>query len=244
MPACLPACLQVKLVSARGLFLDSVLERLHGLQARLLLPNRRPVLSGVVQLGRSREQEVVWEHEEQFTEVRAAVTCPSAACCLDWQPPSANRSQTRFPLESSLEEGEVPSSTQTLSAARAVSLLGLQPQVIALSDLIIEVWGLPSGRMFAQGAYRANAAAASRGGPKHDGSGGNSRHPTEGAPAGGADGSGGHGELPSNSVFLGAVTVSTLLSRVLCGVSLLLSVWWHRLQQACMPLHGAAALVV
>lgn len=73
--ACLPACLQVKLVSARGLFLDSVLERLHGLQARLLLPNRRPMLSGVVQLGRSREQEVVWEHEEQFTEVRAAAAC-------------------------------------------------------------------------------------------------------------------------------------------------------------------------
>jgi hypothetical protein len=59
----------VKLFSARGLSLDGVLERLHGLQARLLLPNRRPVLSGVVQLGRSREQEVVWEHEEQFTEV-------------------------------------------------------------------------------------------------------------------------------------------------------------------------------
>lgn len=117
-----------------------------------------------------------------------------------------------LPLESTLEDGEVPSSTQTLSAAHAVSLLRLQPQVIALSDLVIEVWGLPSGRMFAQGAYRANATAASRGGPKHDGSGGNSRHP-DGAPAGGADGSGGHGELPSNSVFLGAVTVSTLLSR-------------------------------
>jgi hypothetical protein len=60
---------QVKLVSARGLLQEGVVDRLHGLQARLLLPGRRPVLSGVVQLGRSREQEVVWEHEEQFTEV-------------------------------------------------------------------------------------------------------------------------------------------------------------------------------
>jgi hypothetical protein len=93
--------------------------------------------------------------------------------------------------------------------------------VIALSDLIIEVWGLPSGRMFAQGAYRANATSATgRGGPKHNGAGGSGRH-TEGAPAGGADGSGGHGELPSNSVFLGAVTVSRMIPRVQCVFVLL-----------------------
>jgi hypothetical protein len=62
----------VKLVSARGLCLEGVVERLAGLQARLLLPNRRPVLSGVVQLQRRDQQEVTWEHEEQFTEVRAS----------------------------------------------------------------------------------------------------------------------------------------------------------------------------
>lgn len=59
--------LQVKLVSARGLHLDGYIERL---QARLLLPKRRPVLSGAVQLPRPPQQEIGWEHEEQFTEVR------------------------------------------------------------------------------------------------------------------------------------------------------------------------------
>ncbi len=62
--------LQVKLVSARGLHLDGYIERL---QARLLLPNRRPLLSGAVQLARPPQQEIGWEHEEQFTEVCAIV---------------------------------------------------------------------------------------------------------------------------------------------------------------------------
>jgi hypothetical protein len=59
--------MQVKLASARGLHLDAYTDRL---QARLLLPDRRPVLSGAVQLSRPPQQEVGWEHEEQFTEVR------------------------------------------------------------------------------------------------------------------------------------------------------------------------------
>lgn len=92
-------------------------------------------------------------------------------------------------------------------------------QVIALSDLIIEVWGLPYGRMFTQGSYKANPAASSSSG-KHDAgpAGGNGRH-GDGAPAGGADGSGGHGELPSNSIFLGAVTVSDLSAAGLCNIT-------------------------
>ena len=60
--------LQVKLASARSLSLDAGAERISGLQARLVLPGRRPVLSGVVQLQR-QQQDVQWDHEEQFTEV-------------------------------------------------------------------------------------------------------------------------------------------------------------------------------
>jgi len=57
-------------MSARGLRLEGAAERIHGLQARMVLPGRQPVLSGVVQLQRSREQQdVVWDHEEQFSEV-------------------------------------------------------------------------------------------------------------------------------------------------------------------------------
>lgn len=53
--------------------LEGLADRLNGLQARMLLPGRLPVLSGVVQLQRAREQAgqdmVVWDHEEQFAEV-------------------------------------------------------------------------------------------------------------------------------------------------------------------------------
>jgi hypothetical protein len=82
-------CAQVKLVSARGLCLEGVVERLAGLQARLLLPNRRPVLSGVVQLQRRDQQEVTWEHDEQFTEVGAVSshTLLALPCDTVLQPP-------------------------------------------------------------------------------------------------------------------------------------------------------------
>lgn len=77
------------------------------------------------------------------------------------------------------------------------------PQVIALSDLVIEVWGLPYGRMFAQGSHKADARTG--GSTKHDSGKAGSRDG-----AGGADGSSAHGELPAGSTFLGAVTVSNL----------------------------------
>lgn len=73
--------------------------------------------------------------------------------------------------------------------------------MIALSDLVIEVWGLPYGRMFAQGSHRADARTA--GSSKHESGKAGGRDT-----AGAADGSSEHGELPYNSTFLGAVTVS------------------------------------
>lgn len=215
--------LQVKLVSARGLFLEGVFERLHGLQARLLLPNRRPVLSGVVQLGRARDQEVVWEHEEQFTEVSLDHTFEAARCWLVprmYTGAAATLSAVSDAGGVSLlalqmldrhrlrAEGYVDLMRERGGTVSSGALLLLYVQVTALSDLIIEVWGLPYGRMFAQGSYRAPAASGSNG--KHDAgpAGGNGRH-GDGGPAGGTDGGGGHGELPSNSIFLGAVTVSS-----------------------------------
>lgn len=80
--------------------------------------------------------------------------------------------------------------------------------MIALSDLVIEVWGLPLPRMFAQGSYKGTASSSSS---KHHvdaagRAGGVGRHPDAGP--GGADGSSSHGELPTHSIFLGAVNVS------------------------------------
>ena len=85
--ACVVA-VQVKLASARGLHLDAYTDRL---QARLLLPDRRPVLSGAVQLSRPPQQEVGWEHEEQFTEVRQ-----SAVCLLAWASGCGRCSRARY----------------------------------------------------------------------------------------------------------------------------------------------------
>jgi hypothetical protein len=101
----------------------------------------------------------------------------------------------------------------TVCASPAAAVV---PQVIALSDLIVEVWGLPQSRMFAQGSYRASQGAGGRGGSKRGGAAGGrhgdgSGHPDSGT-SGSAEGTGGHGELPSNSIFLGAVTVSCCVS--------------------------------
>lgn len=94
-------------------------------------------------------------------------------------------------------------------------------QVIALSDLIVEVWGLPQSRMFAQGSYRASQGAG-RGGRQRGGAaagrhGEGAGHP-DSSTSSSTEGTGGHGELPSNSIFLGAVTVSCWGRRLCCIV--------------------------
>lgn len=80
-------CLQVKLFAARGLMPLGMADRLSGCQARLIVPDHSSFLSGVV--ARVREQEaVIWDHEEQCTEVSRAMTNtasnfrkPELACC-------------------------------------------------------------------------------------------------------------------------------------------------------------------
>jgi hypothetical protein len=157
----------VKLLSARGLCLDGIMDRLRGFQARLLLPGRAPVLSGVVQLQRSREHpDVTWDHEEQFTEVTT------------------------------------------------------------LSELVIEVWGLPLPRMFgasSSGRARRHGLAAAAGGAGSSSAATSStsrdaggRATSGGRPAaeGPVESGSSHGELPSNSIFLGAINVSLRLGEV------------------------------
>jgi hypothetical protein len=100
---------------------------------------------------------------------------------------------------------------------QALSSVCMLLQVTALSELVIEVWGLPSQSMFS--SRHGSSSSSSRAGPhgkagsssagsgKQDGTGMSSR-------AGdGAASSNGYGSqpnsLPSGSIFLGAVNVSS-----------------------------------
>jgi hypothetical protein len=86
-------------------------------------------------------------------------------------------------------------------------------QVTALSELVIEVWGLPSQSMFSsrrgsssKALPHGKADSDSAAGGKQEGS-GMSRKAGDGAAGGSSYGSQA-GSLPSGSIFLGAVNVS------------------------------------
>jgi hypothetical protein len=92
-------------------------------------------------------------------------------------------------------------------------------QVTALSELVIEVWGLPSQSMFSsrhgsssRAGPRNKADGSSTAGGKQDGTGLGSR---AGDNAGSSSGYGSQASsLPSGSIFLGAVNVSGSLPAI------------------------------
>lgn len=106
-------------------------------------------------------------------------------------------------------------------------------QVTALSELVVEVWGLPSQSMFSSRRGSSSTAGLHGKADGDSGAGGKAAGSGMGRrPGHGAAGSSGYGSepgsLPSGSVFLGAVHVSTWLA---C--------WWQQcigaiFMQACM----------
>lgn len=68
--------LQVKLLSARGL--ASTNDQFSGYQAKLAVSGRNPVLTGLAASG--DQQEVLWGHEEQFSEVSGLMMFGNQAC--------------------------------------------------------------------------------------------------------------------------------------------------------------------
>jgi hypothetical protein len=91
------------------------------------------------------------------------------------------------------------------------------PQVTALSELVIEVWGLPSQSMFSsrrgsssKAGPHGKADGDGAAGGKQEGSGSSSRKAADSAAAGSSSSYGSQaGSLPSGSIFLGAVNVGS-----------------------------------
>jgi hypothetical protein len=99
-------------------------------------------------------------------------------------------------------------------ADKLVLTLRMYLQVTALSELVIEVWGLPSQSMFSsrrgsssKAGLHGKADGDSAAGSKQEGNSGMSRKAGDGAAGGSGYGSQA-GNLPSGSIFLGAVNVS------------------------------------